>query len=195
MGARTHIAERAFLSCTTVPVIGARAPASPTFFPAARKECRPRKGRRHGHSGLRIEARCLQRRNSLPTVAQTVVFASRHRASILPLRVGLRGSACVPTGGLPEPAIVVSCIFQMHIPFGSVSIHGGADPHRNSKEVKAVGADTNLRAPCSHARGNFASRRERRLPYDNEFSNKEVDPHTMKTDFQRMWVRCVCRIS
>ena len=65
---RGVFSARACLSCTTVPVLGIRTPASPTFFPAARKECRPRKGRRHGHSGRKDETRSLRslKQSSLP---------------------------------------------------------------------------------------------------------------------------------
>ena len=56
---RAHIAMTAFLSCTTVPVFGARSPWSAAFFSCRhKKKVAKEKNRRHGHSGLRFWGRC-----------------------------------------------------------------------------------------------------------------------------------------
>lgn len=101
-------------------------PWSPTLFPAARQECRPRKGAPPRVSGLRFAVPPLTGRNSLPAVAQTVVPSSRSGPSNLPPA----GRPPTERAGSCTNACLCRAFFGMHSPYEIVLSHGGADPHR-----------------------------------------------------------------
>ena len=148
---RAHIAMTAFLSCTTVPVFGARSPWSAAFFSCRhKKKVAKEKNRRHGHSGLRFWGRCRQRRNTLPSVAQTVAFASRQRPQNLPLRVGLRGSG----GGVLNRRYLCRTFFKSTfslIPYRFMMVR--TQSTMSSNHDRRCGFQPSY--PSSHGRGSF----------------------------------------
>ena len=106
-----------------------------SFLPltAQRKE-RSKEGKPPpGHSGLRIWARCLKRRNSLRSNSRLFRAASAPNPSPA-------GRPSFKRAGKLHQFFSVSRIFQMRIPFASVFSHGGADLHHDLNDFGAAGA-------------------------------------------------------
>ena len=140
-----------------------RIPLAPTFFPAAGKECRPRKGAPPRVSGLSCTPSQLTGRNSLPSVAQTrrPVFTLR-RCPASPLR------------GRPPTERAGSCTIDGRASYIGYRLHFRCKrfPHTDA------GLHRDACRPL-HARGSFVSPLRGSLVLDVQ-PHAEADPHTIK---------------
>ena len=105
-------------------------PWSPTFFPAAGKECRPRKGAPPRVSGLNFETPAYVRATRSLRSLKHGASASRRRSQNFPLRGGRERN-----GRGAEPILTLSCMgCVLHARCICFS-YTGAGPHRNVVRV------------------------------------------------------------
>ena len=130
---RTHIAKKSCLSCTTVPVIGARTPWSLHFFLRRRRKKRSKEGRAPPRSLRPKDLGPLPKKAKLASLKQSP-FPGGIGSKTFPC-----GSASVPTGGCPEPAFFVSRIFSNAHPLWFRISAWGADLHHDLNDFEAVG--------------------------------------------------------